>query len=124
MNPRIFREYDIRGVADRDLDEAFVTDLGRTIVPHLRRGGTRRLAIGPRRFKVVVDAGNGAGGPTCVPLLESLGFDVVPLYCDMDGRFPNHHPDPTVEENVADLKREVARQGAELGIALDGDADR
>ena len=83
-----------------------------------------RVELGPRRCKVVVDAGNGAGGPTVVALYRRLGFDVVPLYCELDGRFPNHHPDPTLPENVADLIATVQREGAELGIALDGDADR
>ena len=83
-----------------------------------------RLKIGPRRPKVVVDAGNGAGGPTGVALYRRLGFDVVPLYCDLDGKFPNHHPDPTQPENIAELIATVAREGAELGIAFDGDADR
>jgi phosphomannomutase/phosphoglucomutase len=83
-----------------------------------------QLALGERRFKVVVDAGNGAGGPTAVGLYRRLGIEVVPLYCDLDGTFPNHHPDPTQPENVADLIATVQREGAELGIALDGDADR
>jgi phosphomannomutase / phosphoglucomutase len=241
MNPRVFREYDIRGNADRDLDDGFALDLGRAIGTHLVRQGARRITLGrdcrvhsprlhaalksgllstgidlidvgvvatpvlyfsvfhfdtdggvqitgshnppedngfkilrgkstihgheiqelrklvekrdfvsapapgksedreinapyldmaesrielgPRRFKVVVDAGNGVGGITA-PLIERLGFEVTRLYCEPDGRFPNHHPDPTVEKNVADLVAKVKETGAELGIALDGDADR
>ncbi|MCB9526917.1 MAG: phosphomannomutase/phosphoglucomutase [Myxococcales bacterium] len=73
---------------------------------------------------VVVDAGNGAGGPAAVAALRALGATVHPLYCEPDGRFPNHHPDPTVEANLDDLKTTVAAHGADLGVALDGDADR
>ncbi|MCB9553759.1 MAG: phosphomannomutase/phosphoglucomutase [Myxococcales bacterium] len=73
---------------------------------------------------VVVDAGNGAGGPAAVAALRALGATVHPLYCEPDGRFPNHHPDPTVEANLDDLKTAVAAHGADLGVALDGDADR
>ena len=239
MNPRVFREYDIRGRADRDLPDDFALDLGRAIGTHLRRAGAKtmtlgrdcrvssprlhaalregllstgmqvwdvgivatpilyysvfhydadggimltgshnppedngfkilrgkstihgaeiqalrtlvenrdfvagqgsvesrsiipeylamakgRIELGPRRFGVVVDAGNGVGGPAA-PLIESLGFPVTKLYCDEDGRFPNHHPDPTIPENVADLIATVQSTGAEVGIALDGDADR
>jgi len=79
---------------------------------------------GPVRRKVVVDAGNGAGGPVGVRLYRRLGFDAVPLFCEPDGAFPNHHPDPTIPENLKPLMREVIEAGADLGIAFDGDADR
>ncbi len=84
----------------------------------------QNLRLGPRRIKVVVDAGNGTGGVVAVPLFRSLGIEVVPLFVEMDGRFPNHHPDPTVEANLAHLKAAVAESRADLGIAYDGDADR
>jgi phosphomannomutase / phosphoglucomutase len=82
------------------------------------------IKLGPRRFKVVVDGGNGTGGPALIPILKQLGVETGELYCDPDGRFPNHHPDPTVPENLADLIARVKATGAEVGIALDGDADR
>lgn len=77
-----------------------------------------------RKLKIVVDAGNGVGGITALPLFERMGCEVIPLYCELDGTFPNHHADPTVEENLADLKRSVLGHGADLGLAFDGDADR
>jgi phosphomannomutase/phosphoglucomutase len=77
-----------------------------------------------RSLKVVVDAGNGSGGPFAPEILSRLGFDVVPLYCDPDGSFPNHHPDPTVPGNLADLRQAVQDERADIGVALDGDADR
>ena len=80
--------------------------------------------MGRRRLRVVVDAGNGTGGVVAVPLLERLGVEVIPLFCNMDGDFPNHHPDPTVPENLEALKEEVVSRKADLGIAFDGDADR
>ncbi|MFN8942640.1 MAG: phosphomannomutase/phosphoglucomutase [Acidobacteriota bacterium] len=77
-----------------------------------------------RRVKVVFDAGNGTAGPTLKRLLERLNVEAVEMFFEMDGRFPNHHPDPTVEENLEMLKRAVAAEGAEMGIAFDGDSDR
>jgi phosphomannomutase/phosphoglucomutase len=82
------------------------------------------LAFGKRKLKVVVDAGNGTGGVVAVPLFQSLGIDVVPLFIEMDGRFPNHHADPTVEKNLEFLKSKVREVKADIGIAYDGDADR
>jgi phosphomannomutase / phosphoglucomutase len=77
-----------------------------------------------RRVKVVVDCGNGTGSLAAVDLLEAMGADVVPLYCVSDGTFPNHHPDPVVDENLQDLIRVVREEQADVGIAFDGDADR
>ena len=77
-----------------------------------------------RKIKVAVDAGNGVGGKFGLPILERYGCEVIPLYCEPDGNFPNHFPDPTVEENLADLIKIVHDQKADIGIAFDGDADR
>jgi phosphomannomutase/phosphoglucomutase len=78
----------------------------------------------PRRLTVVVDAGNGTAGPVAPPLFRALGLEVVDLFCEMDGRFPNHFPDPTVPENLRALIRAVRETGADVGVAYDGDADR
>ncbi|MBN1949109.1 MAG: phosphomannomutase/phosphoglucomutase [Candidatus Cloacimonetes bacterium] len=77
-----------------------------------------------RPVKLIIDAGNGAGGPYLLPILERLGCQVECLFCEPDGRFPNHHPDPTVEKNLQQLISRVRETGAEVGIGLDGDADR
>jgi phosphomannomutase/phosphoglucomutase len=77
-----------------------------------------------RRIKVVADAGNGTAGPAMHRIFQKLNVDVTELYFDMDGHFPNHHPDPTVPANLAALVEKVHETGAELGIAFDGDSDR
>jgi phosphomannomutase/phosphoglucomutase len=77
-----------------------------------------------RAVKVVIDAGNGTGGVVAVPLLRKMGAEVVDIFCEPDGRFPNHHPDPTLPEAMAKLVDKVRETGAELGVAYDGDADR
>ncbi|MFL8060479.1 phosphomannomutase/phosphoglucomutase [Xanthomonas vasicola] len=77
-----------------------------------------------RPIKVVVDAGNGVAGEIAPRLLEAIGAEVVQLYCDIDGTFPNHHPDPSEPHNLDDLVRMVQRFDAEIGVAFDGDADR
>ncbi|MBD1550066.1 phosphomannomutase/phosphoglucomutase [Pseudomonas sp. C2L11] len=77
-----------------------------------------------RKLKVVVDCGNGVGGVIAPRLIEALGCEVIPLFCDVDGNFPNHHPDPGKLENLEDLIKTVKAEGADLGLAFDGDADR
>ncbi|MBE0711769.1 MAG: phosphomannomutase/phosphoglucomutase, partial [Candidatus Aminicenantes bacterium] len=77
-----------------------------------------------RPVKVVIDAGNGTGGVVAVPLFRRMGAEVVDIFCEPDGRFPNHHPDPTLPEAMEKLIAKVRASGAELGIAYDGDADR
>lgn len=239
MNPHVFREYDVRGVVDRDLNEIFVVNLGRAIGTHAVSQNIKTMAVGrdcrlssesyqkyliqglnasgidtidiglcatpmlyysirhleagggvmvtgshnppefngfkicigydsihgqeiqklrqimesgtyvsgkgtgreeditlnyqnyildhihtDKKFKVVVDGGNGVGGKFAVPILEKLGCDVTCIYCEPDGNFPNHFPDPTVEEHLQDLIKLVTGHGADLGIAFDGDADR
>lgn len=239
MNPHVFREYDVRGVVDKDLNEEFVVNLGRSIgtyalqnkiktmtvgrdcrlssdayhryliqglnaagidtidigicatpmlyfsIRHCHTGGGVmitgshnppefngfKICIGydsihgqqiqelrkimeaenylsgkgsaqfkditevyqnylfdhvkiSRKLKIVLDAGNGVGGQFALPILERMGCDVTCLYCDPDGRFPHHFPDPTVEDNLKDLIQLVAEKKADLGIAFDGDADR
>src|SRR6202011_1730017 len=85
---------------------------------------TQSLGKAARRLKVVVDPGNGTGGIVGPQLLRALGHEVIEQFCELDGTFPNHHPDPTVEENLRDLQRRVLAEKADLGIAYDGDADR
>jgi phosphomannomutase/phosphoglucomutase len=240
MNPVIFREYDIRGVADRDFDADFAFQLGQAYGAFVRAQGKRRVAVGrdcrltsekyalalrrgmcatglevidvgvcptpllyfslhyydvdggiqvtgshnppehngfkicvgkhtihggeiqelrqllergvfpsepgketrlpiigpyqdficdhfgrfSREISVVVDAGNATAGPVAPTILRKLGCRVTELFCTLDGRFPHHHPDPTVPENMEHLIAMVAESGAEVGIAFDGDADR
>ena len=82
------------------------------------------IHLGARPLTVVVDAGNGPTGPLVPGMLRRLGVTVHELFCELDGTFPNHHPDPTQEANLLDLRREVLARGADLGIAYDGDGDR
>lgn len=77
-----------------------------------------------RRLKVVCDAGNGIAGPVMLRLLKALDVEAVPLYCEPDGHFPHHHPDPSKPKNLQDLIVKVKETGADYGFALDGDGDR
>ena len=94
-----------------------------SVLPAYREAIVARNRLA-RPVKVVVDCGNGVASLIAVSTLEALGAAVTPLFCESDGTFPNHHPDPTVPENLAELQRVVLSTGAELGIAFDGDGDR
>jgi phosphomannomutase/phosphoglucomutase len=94
------------------------------VLDDYRRDILSRVDLGPRKLKAVVDAGNGMGGLTAVPIYEALGVELIQLYTEPDSSFPNHHPDPTVTENLLDTIEAVTAYNADLGIAFDGDGDR
>ena len=77
-----------------------------------------------RPMRIAIDAGNGVAGPVAAKLFKSLGCEVTELYTDVDGNFPNHHPDPSKPANLEDLRKAVREDGIELGLAFDGDGDR
>ncbi|MFH1994889.1 MAG: phosphomannomutase/phosphoglucomutase, partial [Nitrospinota bacterium] len=97
--------------------------LEENIVPAYLEMIKERIKFG-KKLKVVLDAGNGVGGMFAPQLIRDLGCEVVELYCEPDGHFPNHFPDPTVEKNLLDLIKKVKEEKADVGIAYDGDADR
>lgn len=82
------------------------------------------IKMGPKKLRIAIDAGNATGGPVALPILQRLGCEVHPLYCEMDGTFPNHEPDPTVMENLKDIIDVVRKENRDVGIAYDGDCDR
>jgi phosphomannomutase/phosphoglucomutase len=98
-------------LAQREIDEDYVARIAADVQMD-------------RRLKVVVDAGNGVAGTLGPRVLETIGAEVVPLYCEIDGSFPNHHPDPSEPHNLEDLVQMVQRLDADLGVAFDGDGDR
>ena len=99
-------------VKSEDVIERYVADVA------------RRIGRMPRALDIVIDCGNGAGSVVADRLFDRLGLRCTYLFCESDGTFPNHHPDPTVPENLEDLIAAVQSRKADLGIAFDGDADR
>lgn len=83
-----------------------------------------KVKLGNRKIRAVVDCGNGTASVVAVELIEKLGVEVIPLYCDSNPDFPNHHPDPSVPSNLKDACELVVKENADLGIAFDGDSDR
>ena len=118
---------DIQGLRRRIEAEAYTQGAGRSATMDIAAEYQARI-VGDirqkRRMKIVVDCGNGIPGASAPALLRALGNDVTELYSEVDGNFPNHHPDPSKPENLDDLIRAVQRNGAELGLAFDGDGDR
>ncbi len=96
---------------ERDVSEGYANFINETV--KINRG-----------IKIAIDGGNGTAGPLALKVFEKYGLDIIPLYCEMDGRFPNHHPDPVVEENIKDLRKVVVESGCDLGFGYDGDGDR
>ncbi|KRF00519.1 phosphoglucomutase [Frateuria sp. Soil773] len=128
-------------VGGETLSEGAIKDLYRRIAGGTLEsggeGGLRQLDVVPdyierivsdvqaeRSLKVVVDCGNGIPGAVAPQVLEGIGCEVIPLYCEVDGHFPNHHPDPSDPHNLEDLILAVRQTGADLGVAFDGDGDR
>ena len=117
----------IQAIKQRIIDEDFTQGAGtytqaEVIEDYIARiVGDVKLA---RKMKIVIDCGNGVGGATAPQVFKQLGCDVIELFSDVDGNFPNHHPDPSQIENLQDLIAAVKEHDAELGLAFDGDADR
>ncbi len=128
-------------IGGQTLSEGAIKDLYRRIAEDaLEQGGggkLRQIDVLPdylerivsdvqteRRLKVVVDCGNGIPGVIAPQVLSGIGCEIIPLYCDVDGTFPNHHPDPSEPRNLQDLILAVRQTGADLGVAFDGDGDR
>ncbi|MAT92521.1 MAG: phosphomannomutase [Halioglobus sp.] len=127
LNQQTIAAGGIRDIRDRVVSGQFSKGNGRMIrediVPAYIEEVLQDIAIAVP-LKIVIDAGNGVTGNIAPPLFEELGCEVVPLYCDVDGNFPNHPPDTSNEANLADLARAVKEHGADFGVAFDGDGDR
>lgn len=121
----------IQAIADILEQEDFITDAPQgssreyDIIPDFEKYILENINItNPERMHIVIDSGNGVGGFVAVPLMRKLGLKITSLFEEPDGTFPNHHPDPTVEEYIQDMIAEVKNGDAILGIGFDGDADR
>jgi phosphomannomutase / phosphoglucomutase len=118
----------IQEIKEIALAGAFVSGAGTSetiaVLDDYIRDVVSGIEMGPRRMRAVVDAGNGMGGVTAVPVYRAFGVELVEMFTDPDSTFTNHHPDPTVTENLTDIIDRVRREKADIGIAFDGDGDR
>ena len=119
---------DIREIRDLAINKKFATGAGiageRDVLSEYSNYIISNVKLGPRKLKVIVDSGNGIGGVVGVPLYREMGCEVIELFTEPDSRFPNHHPDPTVVENMHFAVDAVKEHNADLAIAFDGDGDR
>ncbi len=118
----------IQEIREIYLSESFLNGSGtvekKDVLPDYLDFITQNIQLGERKLKVVVDSGNGVGGIVGVPVYQKLGCEVIELFTEPDSRFPNHHPDPTVAENMEAAVSAVKEHSAHLAIAFDGDGDR
>ncbi|MCF6224963.1 MAG: phosphomannomutase/phosphoglucomutase [Xanthomonadales bacterium] len=112
-----------RMIAEDDFDDGVGVTRTEGVLSHYQERISTDIQLA-RPLKIVADCGNGVGGVNAVSVLQSIGAEVAALYDDVDGTFPNHHPDPSVPENLEDLIKAVKGTNADLGVAFDGDADR
>ena len=118
---------DIQALRDRLLQDSPCPGGGRQLEQDMSVAYVRRIASDirlARPMRIALDAGNGVAGPIAAEVLRACGAEVTELYCDVDGDFPNHHPNPSDAGNLQDLQACVLQNGLELGLALDGDGDR
>jgi phosphomannomutase/phosphoglucomutase len=114
-------------IVDGDLSHASSKKVGKIKTADVRRDYVKRIVSDvklARPMKIVVDCGNGVAGAIAPDLFRQIGCEVVELFCEVDGNFPNHHPDPSKPENLEDVRRALRETDAELGLAFDGDGDR
>ena len=112
-----------RRIVDGDLDSGNGNYQRQEVIPDYIDTITSDIRLA-RRLDVAIDCGNGVAGVLAVELFRKLGCEVTPLYCDVDGTFPNHHPDPSKPENLDEIRRTIKQNGLDLGLAFDGDGDR
>ncbi|MFT7132269.1 MAG: phosphomannomutase/phosphoglucomutase [Cyclobacteriaceae bacterium] len=127
LDGRTLVETDIARLYERFLAEQFSSGAGLLTEVDIREQYIEAISddvVVAQPLRVVIDCGNGIAGEIAPDVLMNLGCEVIPLYCDVDGNFPNHHPDPTIAANLTGLILMVKSQKADLGIALDGDGDR
>ena len=118
---------DIQALRTRMLQDLPCPGGGQRVKKDVSKAYVERIANDvrlARPMRVALDAGNGVAGPIAVEVLRACGAEVTELYCDVDGDFPNHHPNPSDAKNLQDLKARVLEDGLDLGLALDGDGDR